>query len=86
MAPGPTAIRQAAFSGLNVVPDDQERIGRGHVLTRRKVRGRPLGRDGKDEFDLADIGGEANPAAHRAKDRIAGAQAQASCWFLLANI
>src|SRR5262249_1822771 len=34
-------------------------------------------RDGKDQLDLAYVGGEANPATHRAEDRIASCQAQA---------
>ena len=68
---------EAAFSGLGVVPDDRERIGGRHVPTGRKVGGRPMRRDREDELDLANVGREANPAAHRAEDRIARCQAQA---------
>jgi hypothetical protein len=46
--------------------NDQKRVGRHYVPARRDVRDGPLGRNGKDEFDLADIGGEAHAATHAA--------------------
>ena len=46
--------------------------------TRREVRAWPVRWDRKDKFDLADIGGEAGAATHKAKDTTAGSRARAA--------
>jgi hypothetical protein len=55
---------EAALRGLGVVADDGQGVGRRHVPARRKIWGRPLGRDRENELDLADVGGQAGAATH----------------------
>src|SRR5262249_36606861 len=55
---------QAALAGLRIEADHWEQIGRGAVPCRRKVRGRQMWWDRKDELDFAHVGRKTNTAAH----------------------
>jgi hypothetical protein len=51
-------------SGLGIVANHRELVGRRHVPVRREIRGRPMRRDREHKLDLADIGGEPDASTH----------------------
>ena len=57
---------QAAAPLEGILADHRQRVGWRHVPTQRDVRRWPMRRDREDQFDLADIGGEAGAATHGA--------------------
>src|ERR1700741_2465234 len=57
--------QQTASRAQGVISDHRERVGWRYVPARRSIRGWAMRRDREDEFDLADIRGEANTATPR---------------------
>ena len=55
--------------GPCIEANDRQLVSGCGVPTRGEIRGWPLGWDREDQPDLAYIGGEANPATHRAQHR-----------------
>ena len=57
----------SVFGGHNFVNFPERRLtAKPTIASTRDVRGAPMRRDREDEFDLADIGGEAGAATHGA--------------------
>ena len=60
----PSQHIEATFSGPDIVADDGQGIGRRRIPARREIGNQPMRRDGEDEPDLADIGGQTDAATH----------------------